>query len=252
MPDEEPSLGRGPAVAGGEPVIVSEQDTVAPSTDTGSERDVIDLLETLLDAEAAERRRLARHLHDDTVQVLSALTIDIERLRRQGRAHAGDLAAVSAALQGANGRVRALLAQLDPGAHAAGGVGEALLAALAADAEARGVTLVIDDRVGHLPPDEARDTVYWIGAEAIRNSIRHARARTIGVAIGEASGVLSIAVSDDGVGFDPARSSGGGCGLRSMHARAARLGGSASVRSDPAGTTVIARVPWTATPDPAR
>ncbi|MFJ5833693.1 GAF domain-containing protein [Streptomyces sp. NPDC093089] len=93
-----------------------------------------------------------------------------------------------------------------------------------------------------VPADEAEEVVAVIG-EALTNVARHARARHAEVAVVVEDGVLSVTVSDDGVGVPPgvARS-----GLRNLTERAERLGGDLSVgdRPDAAGGTVLAwRVP---------
>ena len=190
------------------------------------------LLETLLDAAVVERRRIAQHLHDDTIQVLAAVTMELALLRRRVEAYGPVVDGLRQTLQAANGRIRSLLADLDPVAHAVGRLGDALLDALADEAAAAGVTLVIDDELEAELPEAVAEALYWIGAEAVRNSLRHAGVDAVEVRIlPEADGVRLV-VADLGRGFDVlAPAVPGHYGLRSIQARARRLGGVAGVQS---------------------
>ncbi|MEZ5264792.1 MAG: histidine kinase [Acidimicrobiales bacterium] len=77
------------------------------------------MLETLLASAALDRRRVAQDLHDDTVQVLSAVTVELELLRRRGGEHADWLGRLRDHLQSANERIRDMVADLDPGRRCA-------------------------------------------------------------------------------------------------------------------------------------
>ncbi|MBI2555253.1 MAG: GAF domain-containing protein [Candidatus Rokubacteria bacterium] len=91
------------------------------------------------------------------------------------------------------------------------------------------------EQVGHL---------FHIGREALTNVLKHAGASRVVVSLRRAAGVLRLSVEDDGAGFDPARRSTAGQGLRNMRERAWRLRGSLSVESAPGrGTRVIVEVP---------
>jgi signal transduction histidine kinase/ligand-binding sensor domain-containing protein len=93
---------------------------------------------------------------------------------------------------------------------------------------------------------EAKREVYLVLKEALHNAARHARAKQVRIEVTEAGGELVAMVSDDGVGFAPARpdldgpgSARPGNGLRNLRERAAKLGAKLSVDSAPgAGTRV--------------
>jgi signal transduction histidine kinase len=88
-----------------------------------------------------------------------------------------------------------------------------------------------------------------VAQEALANAGRHAGASAVALTLAFADGQVSLDVTDDGVGFDPAASpagngSAGGFGLTAMRERVAALKGSLDVESDPGqGTTVVATLP---------
>ncbi|MFB7368864.1 GAF domain-containing protein [Streptomyces sp. NPDC056222] len=92
-------------------------------------------------------------------------------------------------------------------------------------------------------PAEEADAVVAVIGEALTNVARHARARRAEVSVAAEDGVISVTVSDDGVGIPPG---GARSGLRNLTERAERLGGDLSVfaRPEPTGGTVLEwRVP---------
>ncbi len=91
-------------------------------------------------------------------------------------------------------------------------------------------------------PAAVETAAYRIAVEAMTNAARHSEARHCAVSIDVDSQVLRIDVRDDGVGMDPTR--GADVGLRSMHDRAAEVGGQCQVWSpDGSGTEVTATLP---------
>jgi signal transduction histidine kinase len=92
-----------------------------------------------------------------------------------------------------------------------------------------------------LPP-LLQATVYRVLQEALTNVARHAGARSVNVRLVRGAGSVELRVQDDGAGFAPGKS--GRLGLRGMRERAALLGGSVEVGSEPgAGTTITAHIP---------
>jgi len=72
-----------------------------------------------------------------------------------------------------------------------------------------------------------------IAQEALSNSLRHAQAKTVRVELSASDGLATLAVVDNGQGFDPATRAGAGNGLANMQARAAQMGGQLRVESGP-------------------
>jgi signal transduction histidine kinase len=91
------------------------------------------------------------------------------------------------------------------------------------------------------------EELYRWSQEALANAAKHAQASRIAIDIqvpDRDEHLLTLEVTDDGVGFDPSLSRPGHLGLTTMAARADRLGGTFEVRSAPgAGSTVLVKVP---------
>jgi signal transduction histidine kinase len=86
---------------------------------------------------------------------------------------------------------------------------------------------------------EVEEQLYRLGQEALANVVKHARASTARVRITAGDDTVSIEVSDDGRGFDPAAVGSEHFGLRSMRGRVADLGRRLEVTSTPGGGTVV-------------
>ena len=100
------------------------------------------------------------------------------------------------------------------------------------------------DEVGDLPLAVA-DGLYRIAHESLANSVRHARATKISLCLERLEDDVILEILDDGLGFDiDAGRSKGGLGLRGMEERAAKLGGSLSIKAEQGrGTLIRVRVP---------
>lgn len=88
-------------------------------------------------------------------------------------------------------------------------------------------------------PAEWGENLYWMTMEALNNSLKHARARHVRVIITRKGKQFNLAISDDGVGFDPNQIQAGGFGMRTMRERAEILGGQLSVESSPGRGTRV-------------
>jgi signal transduction histidine kinase len=91
-------------------------------------------------------------------------------------------------------------------------------------------------------PDEHRTCIYRFVQEALHNAARHARARSVLIAVRNEGERVAFSVQDDGLGFDKSRVR--GLGLLGMEERVRRLGGRFRIDSQPGrGTTVTAEIP---------
>jgi signal transduction histidine kinase len=141
--------------------------------------------------------------------------------------------------------MRALIFELRPEALAE----EGLVAGLAKQASAlsarEGLVIGVDGPGGRLPlGPEAEQELYRVGQEALANVVKHARATSATVRVAATDLTVSIEVSDDGRGFDPAAVGPEHFGLRSMRGRVADLGGRLEITSAPGrGTAVRVEVP---------
>jgi Signal transduction histidine kinase len=161
----------------------------------------------LLEVQEAERRHLARELHDEVGQALTAVRMNLQMLRRQPETalSAGrldeSLGMVDHILRG----VRQLSLDLRPSLLDDLGLAAALRWYVGAQAERSGISgdVVTEDVPADLPAATAT-TCYRIAQEAVTNAIRHARATRITVTLGSTANQLEISVSDNGIGFDVA------------------------------------------------
>jgi two-component system NarL family sensor kinase len=197
-----------------------------------------------LDAEEAERRRVAGDIHDGISQRLVSLWYRLEAARA---ALEDDLAEAAAELEAARG----LAAEaLDEARRAIRGLRPGVLddLGLAASLEslARDAPLDVAVEVEPLALDAHAETaLYRIAQEAMQNAVKHARASRLELRLARHEDEAVLTVTDDGCGFDPAAApSDTRYGLEGMRERAELAGGRLSLRSHPdRGTVVEARVP---------
>ncbi len=206
---------------------------------------------SLLRAEEAERRRIARELHDETGQVLTAIRLELGLLARQVEGNAPARDALDRALD-LTGRaletIRATVRGLRPAALDDLGLVPAV-EALAEEFSGR--TGVIVDLTAREPPGdtppEVEVALYRIFQEALTNVARHAEARRVTASITVERGSIVLVVQDDGRGFDPgriAKAGDGRAGLAGMRERLLGLGGSLDVTTAPGqGVRLEARMP---------
>jgi signal transduction histidine kinase len=197
-----------------------------------------------------ERQRLARELHDSVSQALFSIALGARTARtlldRDPAQVAQPLDYVLNLAEAGLAEMRALIFELRPESLAT----EGLVAALEKQAAALKARHAIETELalGDEPdiPLAAKEALYRIGQEALHNVVKHARASKVSIGLTMNEGVLSLALRDDGVGFDPSGTFPGHLGLRSMRERVAALGGTLDVESAPGqGTQTRATIPVT-------
>ena len=211
-----------------------------------SERLARDALRRIVEAQEAERRRLARELHDETGQALTSILLGLKALEEKlaaddSRAAVGGLRdLVVSTLQD----VRRLAVELRPTALDDFGLVAALERLTQSFAEQSKIPV---DFQSTLPPErlpeEVETALYRIVQESLTNVIKHAHATRVSVLLTRKKGSVAAVVEDDGRGFDPAAVPDGGFGLAGMRERVAALGGRLELESGGRGTTVAAEVP---------
>lgn len=201
-------------------------------------------------AQAAERTRLARELHDSVTQSLYSVTLYAEasaRLLSSG--HTGEAAEHLRELrdtaQEALREMRLLIFELRPPALDKRGLVAAIQARLEA-VESRG-GMQTDFRVEgkeQLRP-AVQEELYHIALEGLNNALKHAKARRVQLYLRFELRSTFLEICDDGVGFEPSIAHlGGGYGLSGMAERAQRIDGELHVESSPGkGTRVSILVP---------
>jgi signal transduction histidine kinase len=197
---------------------------------------------------ALERQRIARDLHDSVSQSLFSTILHVRTaqhaLAREGLDSTGPVGAevseIGQLTRNALAEMRALILELRPGALAEEGLVVALSKQAAALSAREGLAIRVEGPDARLPlGPEAREQLYLLVQEALANVVKHARANSATVRLAATNDTVSIEVSDDGRGFDPAAVGPEHFGLRSMRGRAADLKGRLEVRTGPGRGTVL-------------
>ena len=191
-----------------------------------------------------ERQRVARELHDEVGQTLTAMMLQIEsldpkvppdlrdeldELRETARLGAED--------------VRRIAVRLRPEALEDLGLQSALSALASSFAEHAHVR--VERRLERVPPlsQEQELVIYRVAQEALTNIARHARATSTELFLGGVDGEVTLRVRDDGRGL-PASAATSSTGIRGMRERAMLIGAELSIGPvDAGGTEVVLRVP---------
>jgi PAS domain S-box-containing protein len=207
------------------------------------------LLEHTLSAQEEERRRIARELHDEAGQLLTALLVGLRTLE-----DARKLADVK--VQGRRLREVATQAIDEVGRLARGlhptvlddhGLGIALERYVTEYAKTHNI--VVNLKLNELDfgtmPLPVQIGLYRILQEALTNVARHSGAEVVRIKFARLPAALEVEVFDDGCGFDAkaVAASSNRLGIQSMRERAAMLGGSLSFTSQRKGTSILVQVP---------
>jgi signal transduction histidine kinase len=247
--DEEINLLRSFAAQG---AVALENARLFEQVRLGRER-LLHLAQQVLSAQEEERRRLARELHDEAGQALTALRISLGLIRddlhpeaallRQRLGEAVNLT------ESITDQLRLLAHALHPPALKTLGLHKTI------EGQCREFSrltqLPIDYAGTDLPslPDSVGIHLYRFLQEAITNVRKHAKAHRVSVALEAADDMISLTVEDDGVGFDATAqlrdTVPNGIGLLGMRERLDLLKGRLEIASQPGqGTRLVARVPW--------
>src|SRR3954453_7036372 len=215
-----------------------------------AERAPSEFLGRLVFAQEDERRRIAREMHDQFGEQLTALALRIAALKTA----AGDrpewqslVSSVEDIAQRLDRDVDQLVWQLRPTALDDLGLRGALANFFQGWSARVGVpaTLhssgLLDERL----PADAETALYRIAQEALTNVAKHARATNVEIVLERRGNQVQLVVEDDGKGLEvEADGSGRGFGLVGMRERAALVGASLEIESSPGmGTTILVRMP---------
>ena len=176
-----------------------------------------------LAAQEGERRRIARELHDEVGQVLTAVVLQLDRVQRGVDARQrSEVEEAREAVRGSLEDVRAIARRLRPEALDDLGLSSAL--AVLTNEVGRHAGLRVERTVAPdlplLSPEEEL-VVYRVAQEALTNAVRHGGARRAWVVLRAIDGAVELAVRDDGSGFDAAVVSEGRWSSRDARARGA-------------------------------
>jgi signal transduction histidine kinase len=206
-----------------------------------------DLGVRLLNAQEAERARIAHELHDDISQQLSLLAIYLDMLRSHVHGPGAELIdEASASAESIVASVHDLSRRLHPYKLRLIGLVAALQDLQNAVSQAGIATTFTHENVATNLPQDLTLCLFRIAQEALQNAFKHSRARTVSMRlIGGPSG-LELTITDDGIGFDVDAAWGNGLGLVGMRERLDAIGGEFDIHSTPgAGTSLVIRVAQT-------
>jgi signal transduction histidine kinase len=199
----------------------------------------------LIASQEAERRRIARELHDDLSQKMALLMIDIDRLSARCLPERPRFRDLTEQAREISSDIHNLSYELHPSKLEALGLLSALQS-LCRDMSTQGGVPVAFSH-GNVPAGVAPDVslcLYRITQEALHNVARHSHARDAEVRLTADAHELMLHVEDSGAGFDP-QTEHAGLGLVSIRERAALLKGEVIVDTHPgAGTRISVRVPF--------
>jgi PAS domain S-box-containing protein len=202
----------------------------------------------LIEAQEAERQHIARELHDQIGQVLTAIRINLQTIGTSCETEESQvlidqgITIIDSALE----QVRNLSFELRP----------SLLDGLGLVAALRWYSDQYSRRTGirtktstNLPEGQTRlreeleTACFRIAQEALTNVVRHAKAKNVFISLRKLDHKVLLSIRDDGIGFDERSTNGGAAaihlGLRGMKERALALSGTLEIESAPAGGTEI-------------
>ncbi|KAF7962708.1 histidine kinase [Cupriavidus sp. UYMU48A] len=206
-----------------------------------SREELQQLSDSILATREEEKRRIARELHDDLGQRLSALKMDMTMLAadvsegRDARGILENITAMNDVIDDTVASVRRIASDLRPALLDELGMLTAI-EWLANDFSNRYGLPVSVDGVDADVPEQTAIAMFRIVQEALSNVVRHADATTVDVSLAQTDGQIELRVEDNGVGWDKKPSGSGprkSLGLLGIRERARLLGGAATVDSEP-------------------
>ena len=214
-----------------------------------SQLHVVNLLRKVVTAQEDERGRIARNLHDQLGQRLTALRLSLERLQdaTSGRPRAEDeLAKIMTLVQSIDSEVSFLAWELRPAVLDHLGLAVALPRYVHEWAEHYGIEVKYqgDAFEPEAMSREAEIALYRIAQEALTNVAKHAHANRVDVLLESRDGAVTLVIEDDGVGFEPENTTfrERGIGLVGMRERAGLIGAEFELEASAGeGTSVFVR-----------
>ena len=212
-----------------------------------------EFLRQIVSAQEAERQRIARELHDETGQALTALGLGLRGVSSSVRHDTEKAASNLRQLEGMAVRsldeLRRLISDLRPSHLDDLGLAAAIRWYVGDIQERFELKIDLD-----IPPDEECDlpstistSLFRVAQEALTNIIKHSQADHAWLRLNRFNGIITLEIEDNGIGFDPSQPLSPGqsaWGLLGMEERASLLGGELQLYSKPNdGTRITTRVP---------
>jgi signal transduction histidine kinase len=203
----------------------------------------------LAQAQELERRRLAQELHDQVLQTITALGINLNViLGKQGASSNGILAdRLNESLlqvEQLTEDIRNIMSELSPPVLVDYGLPAALRWFVAQYSKRNNIPVDLQCiELSYRLPVETETAVFRIAQEALTNAAKHAQPSTIRVVLDETDTNIRLVITDDGKGFDPNAAPNPqktpGWGIQTMRARASNAGGTLAIYSQPGTGTEV-------------
>ena len=199
----------------------------------------------VLRAQEEERKRVARDLHDEVNQALTAILLRLEALAQDTPERRAEVAELKRLATQAMDELLNLARQLRPTALDDHGLVPAIEAQLRGFGDRTGIQTKLETRGDPSKLDaDAQTVIYRVAQEALNNAAHHSHAAHVNIELAAAGEGAELHVRDDGAGFDMSRPNGDGLGLEGMAERARLAGGQLDLRSSPgSGTELTLRLP---------
>jgi signal transduction histidine kinase len=231
-----------------------EAQTQAQLLAASSAREELERLSArLMEIQEQERTRLARELHDDIVQNLAVLKIEITQARQSAAARSPELQERLERARSIADRtmktLRSTMLLLRPSLLDDLGLVPALQWLVEDFQQRTGVRCrLFDEGIEDALPEGVKTAVFRVVQEALHNAEKHAQPKSVEVRITQGDNEILASVSDDGAGFKVETAGNGSqkaqFGLIGMRERATALGGRLHIESAPgAGSTITLKVP---------
>jgi signal transduction histidine kinase len=214
-----------------------------------AERELRRLSRQLVQGQEEERKSLSRELHDEIGQMLTALRMELRSLQDLRTAPEAEFSDhVEGAKRLAEQSLRSLrdiAMGLRPSMLDDLGLGSAIQWQARQFSKHSGIPVNVQlEGIPAQLPEPYRTCIYRVVQEALTNCARHAKAKSIGVSILGGPSGISLAIRDDGVGFDPSNVRARGLGLVGIEERIMDIGGELVLTSQAGqGTLLAARIP---------
>ncbi len=198
----------------------------------------------LMDAVAAEQRRIGQEMHDGLGQELTGLALSVQALAtradRDRLSIVADLRQIASLANACIADAHRIVQGLAPLSDVDDSL-ESALAALARRMSIGGVEVGCECRIdGILGLDiETRAHLFRIAQEAVQNALKHAAARTVSISLLADPERVRLEVGDNGTGLLDTSTHRSGLGMRTMRFRASVIGARLSVEQRPGGGTLV-------------
>lgn len=221
-----------------------------------AEEEIRRLSRGLVEAQEAERQRLARELHDSTAQELAAIAINLSVIQRSAQLNEKARKNLKTAIEMAkecSDEIRNISHLLHPRVLDEMGLSAALLWYVDGFSRRTGikVNLRVSPTLGRLPKD-AETALFRIVQESLTNVFRHSGSPRAKVEALHTPSAVTLEITDEGRGTPLSRGkrdrhhTGSGIGILSMRERARQIGAEFEISSSPKGTTVRVTLPYPA------